>query len=72
MKRLNGSLRLIEGLVPVRLEVLGPDVRVVYPLTKGELLLSQRLENGKIVFRLEAPLGFPVDSLERLRARVRE
>ncbi|HEU5220354.1 MAG TPA: zf-HC2 domain-containing protein [Gemmatimonadales bacterium] len=72
LRRLNGSIRLIEGLVPVRLEVLGPDVRVVYPLAAGELVLAERLENGTLTYRLLAPAGFPADSLERLRARVRD
>jgi hypothetical protein len=72
LRRLDGSLRLIEGLVPLRLEVLGVDVRVVYPLGSGELLLAQRLENGKLTYRLQAPPGFPADSLERLRARVHD
>lgn len=72
LKRLNGSLRLIEGMVPLRLEGLGADVRVVYPLASGVLLLSERLENGRLVYELVAPAGFPADSLERLRARVRD
>ena len=72
LRRLDGSLRLIEGLVPLRLEVLGVDVRVVYPLGSGELLLAQRLENGRLTYRLQAPPGFPADSLERLRARVHD
>ena len=72
LKRLNGSLRLIEGLVPLRLEALGADVRVVYPLRSGELVLAERLENGKLTYRLVAPAGFPGDSLEKLRLRVRD
>lgn len=69
--RLGGALRQIEGMVPVRLEVLEPDVRVVYPIAGGELILAQRLVDGRITYTLVAPSTFPVDSLERLRARVR-
>lgn len=72
LTRLGGTLRLIEGLVPVRLEVLDGDVRVVYPLATGELFLEQRLANGRVTYRLVAPGDFPADSLARLRARVRE
>lgn len=70
--RLGGALRQIEGMVLLRLEVLEPYVRVVYGITDGELILEQRLEDGRITYRLVAPSSFPVDSLERLRARVRE
>jgi len=69
---LNDTLRLIEGLVPVRLEVLGAEVRVVYPLVSGELALEQWLVDGRLSYRLVAPIDFPPDSLLRLRARVRE
>jgi hypothetical protein len=72
LKRLDGALRLIEGMVPLRIEALGAEIRVVYPLGSGLLLLTEHLENGKLVYRLVAPTGFPADSLERLRARVRE
>lgn len=72
LRRLDGALRLVEGLVPVRLEVLGAEVRVVYPLASGELALEQWLVNGRVSYRLVAPRDFPTDSLERLRARVRE
>lgn len=69
---LGGSLRLIEGLIPERLESMGAAVRVVYLTGFGELVLSQELENGRVRHSLIAPRGFPADSLERLRARVRE
>ncbi len=72
LRRLNGSLRLIPGMVPIRLETQGPLVRVVYATAHGELVLSQSLRDGQIVFTLESPPGFPTDSLARLRARVRE
>jgi hypothetical protein len=72
LRRLGGSLRLIEGLVPLRLEAQGPSVRVVYGVAQGELILSQELSGGRLVYRLIAPPQFPADSLARLRARVRE
>lgn len=72
LRRLDGSIRLIQGLVPSRLEAQGPEVRVVYPAAQGELILHQELVNGRLVFRLTGPPGFPADSLERLRERVRE
>jgi len=72
VRRLGGSLRLVDGLVPLRLEAQGQTIRVVYALVQGELLLSQQLIDGRVVFQLIAPPGFPADSLGRLRARVRE
>ena len=69
---LGGSLRLINGMIPERLEILGRTVRVVYRTGSGELLLSQELVDGQVRFTLIAPPGFPADSLERLRGRVRE
>ena len=72
MRVLGGSLRLIDGLIPDRLETLGTMVRVVYRTGFGELLLAQELQDGVVRFNLIAPRGFPADSLERLRGRVRE
>lgn len=69
---LGGSLRLIDGMIPERLEILGNTVRVVYRTGFGDLLLAQELQDGTVRFNLIAPRGFPADSLERLRARVRE
>lgn len=72
MRLLGGNIRLVGGLVPRRLESAGSEVRVVYPLATGELVLTQRLASGLIVWRLAAPAGFPADSLEKLRTAVRE
>lgn len=72
MRVLGGSLRLIDGMIPERLETLGNTVRVVYRTGFGELLLAQELQDGTVRFNLIAPRGFPADSLERLRSRIRE
>ncbi len=72
LRRLNGSIRLIPGLVPLRLEAIGPFVVVVYPVPRGELRLMQQVVDGQLVHQLIGPRGFPADSLELLRARVRE
>jgi hypothetical protein len=72
VRKLDGSLRLIEGLIPERLESLGNAVRVVYATGFGELVLSQQVEDGKLRYTLIAPRGLPADSLEKLRARVRD
>ena len=65
MRVLGGSLRLIDGMIPERLETLGNSVRVVYRTGFGELLLSQELLDGRLRFTLIPPRGFPADSLGR-------
>jgi hypothetical protein len=70
--RLGGSLRLIDGLVPLRLEAQGSFVRVVYPTGQGELVLQQQLIDGRVMYQLIAPRLFPADSLALLRGKVRE
>ena len=70
--RLGGTIRLVEGLVPLRVEALGDRVRVIYPLAAGELVLEQWRSAGGVSWKLGAPPGFPRDSVERLTARVRE
>ncbi|MES2124800.1 MAG: zf-HC2 domain-containing protein [Gemmatimonadota bacterium] len=72
MRLLGGNIRLVGGLVPRRLESAGNEVRVVYPLASGELVLAQWLASGRIAWRLAAPAGFPADSVEKLRRMVRE
>ncbi len=70
VRLLGGRLRLIEGLVPVRLEAIGREVRVIYPLANGELVLAQSLVDGVPIVRLTGPAGFPADSLAVLRRKV--
>lgn len=67
--RLGGSIRLVDGLVPDRLEASSTTVRVVYPLERGELLLEQRLMGDSISVFLSGPVSR--DSLAVLRTRVR-
>jgi hypothetical protein len=69
VRLMGGTLRLIEGLVPARLEQQGPAVRVVYRTGFGELVLSQELVQGKVRHTLIPPVGFPADSLARLKVR---
>jgi hypothetical protein len=72
VRRLGGRLRLVEGLVPLRIEAQGSVVRVIYPADRGELILAQWLSDGRLIWTLSGPPGFPADSLDRLRVRVRE
>ena len=72
VRRLGGTLRLVEGLVPLRIEAQGSMVRVIYPADRGELILGQWVSDGRLLWMLSGPPGFPADSLNRLRARVRE
>lgn len=67
MALLGGRLRLIDGLVPERLERSGPSVRVTYP---GPVYLLQHREGDSVAVRLVAP-GVSADSVARLRAKVR-
>ena len=66
---LGGQLRLIDGMVPTRLEQVGTAVRVVYPLERGELFLEQRREADSLAVVLAGPLS--ADSLSKLRLRIR-
>ena len=66
---LGGRIKLIEGMVPVRLEAVGRMVRVVYLIDEGDLVLSQVSVPDSLNWSLSGPL--PADSLERLRQRVK-
>jgi len=67
--RLGGTLRLVEGLVPGRLEASATTVRVIYPLRAGELVLEQRRDGDSIAVTLRGPVS--PDSLAVLRRRIR-
>jgi hypothetical protein len=70
MAILGGRLRLVDGLVPSRMERVGDEVQVIYPVTEGVLVLSQQRVGEELRWRLTGPPGFPADSLEVLRRRV--
>lgn len=67
--RMGGTLRLVDGLVPDRLEASTATVRVIYPLQAGELVLEQRRVGDSISVTLRGPVS--ADSLAVLRGRVR-
>lgn len=66
---LGGRIRLIEGMVPSRLEAVGRLVRVVYVLDEGDLVLAQVSGADSLSWSLAGPLS--TDSLARLRVRVK-
>jgi hypothetical protein len=68
---LGGSIKLIDGMVPQRLDASGDEVMVVYRVRQGELLLVQRRVSDSLAWRLAAPPGFPGDSLRVLRGKVK-
>jgi hypothetical protein len=68
---LGGSLRLIDGMIPDRLEASASTVRVIYPMMSGELVLEQRRDADSVIVSLTGPTGLSPDSLAVLRARVR-
>jgi len=68
IRQLAGSLRLIEGLVPDRLEAAGGRIRVVYP---GGIVLEQWRDADSVAVALRGPAGLAADSLARLAARIR-
>jgi hypothetical protein len=71
IRRLGGTLRLIEGLVPERLLAAGDIVRVVYPATDGLIVLEQERRADVVVVTLTGPPSVPPDSLAVLRRRIR-
>lgn len=66
---LGGRIRLIEGMVPARLEAVGRLVRVVYVLDEGDLVLAQVAGSDTLSWSLTGPLD--ADSLAKLRLKVR-
>ncbi len=66
---LGGRIKLIEGMVPARLEALGRMVRVIYLIDEGEIVLAQAGAGDSLAWTLLGPLS--PDSLGRLRLKVR-
>jgi hypothetical protein len=69
--RLGGTVRLIDGLLPLGVDAAGGLVRVRYAAEGGPLLLEQRRVGDTIAVRLAGPPTIGPDSLARLLARVR-
>lgn len=71
VRRLGGRIRLVDGLVPTRLEALGDTVRVTYRVGRGRDIWLRQFRVGETVaFTLLAPPDFPADSLANLTSRV--
>lgn len=72
VERLGGSIRLVDGRFPVRIEAVGEEVRVVYGGPTGEFRLAQSRVDDRITWRLLVPADFPAESLAAIRRRVNE
>ena len=71
VRRLGGRIRLLDGLVPTRLEALGDTVRVTYRVGRGrDISLRQFRVGDTVAYTLLAPPDFPADSLANLTSRV--
>ena len=68
---LGGSIRLVDGLTPVRFELAGDVVRVVYETSFGRLILEQWRAANVVSHRLIAPRAAPADSVSAWAERVR-
>lgn len=71
IKLLGGSIRLVEGLAPVRYEQQGRTIRVVYETKWGPLFLDQWREGKTLTHRLLAFPGTPKDSVAAWSERIR-
>ncbi|HET9275614.1 MAG TPA: carboxypeptidase-like regulatory domain-containing protein [Gemmatimonadales bacterium] len=73
LRLLGGRIRLVDGLVPERLEAAGDTVRVAYRVgpARQTLYLQQFRIGDTVAFVLLSPPGFPADSIARLTARVK-
>lgn len=72
VERLGGSIRLVDGRFPVRIEAVGEWVRVIYGGPSGEFRLEQTRVDDRIAWRLMVPAGFPAESLAAIRRRVND
>ena len=68
---LGGSIRLVDGLTPVRFEQIGDVVRVVYETSFGLMILEQWRAANVVSHRLIAPRSAPVDSVSAWAERIR-
>jgi hypothetical protein len=66
---LGGRIKLIEGMVPARLEAVGRTVRVIYVIDEGNLVLAQVAATDSLHWNLSGPLA--ADSLAALQRRIR-
>ncbi len=71
VRRLGGTIRLVDGLLPRRVEAMGPVVRVRYPAAGGDLVLELWREGDTLRATLTGPPTIGADSLARLRERIR-
>lgn len=71
MRRLGGSIKLVEGWVPVRLEGSGGEVAVIYASAWGTVQLRQSRDGETLTWRLVTPSTVPDDSLSTWRNRVK-
>ena len=65
---LGGRIKLIEGMVPARLEAVGRTVRVIYLIDEGNLVLAQVAAPDSVNWNLSGPLS--ADSLAALQRRI--
>lgn len=68
---LGGSLRLVEGLVPARIELADSLVRVHYATAVGGFVLEEWREGDRIQTRVRAGPGTPRDSILAWSRRIR-
>jgi hypothetical protein len=66
---LGGRIKLIEGMVPARLEAVGRTVRVIYIIDEGALVLAQVAATDTLHWNLSGPLA--ADSLASLQRRIK-
>jgi len=71
IRSLGGRLRLVDGMVPARVEHAGARLRLVYLLEDRVLHLEQWREGDSVAVALSAVPPLPADSLARLRERIR-
>ena len=71
LRTLGGSIKLIDGLLPQRFDLVGSRIRVVYPMSWGPLVLEEWREAGVLQYRLIPPVGMSTDSLAVIATRIK-